>query len=42
MRNQLQVTNEQPARSMSHPFLRGLGVTLLLSFAYAFVFLTSA
>ena len=36
------IMGEMPGRIMTHPFLKGLGTTLLLSFGYAFTLLTSS
>jgi len=33
---------EMHERRMAHPFLKGLGITLLLSFGYAFTLITSS
>jgi hypothetical protein len=33
---------DAPERRMTHPLLKGLGITLLLSFGYAFTLLTSS
>jgi hypothetical protein len=38
----MKIMGEARELRMTHPFLKGLGITLLLSFGYAFTLLTSS